>query len=83
MLPDEEQILKHKISFLGKINKLYSTLREENELLLQLKNLCNTNILPRGVLLEGKAAILESIEKYSKIKELDKNNEMRPNLGGK
>lgn len=36
---------------------MYTTLREESEMLLKIKNICPDGKLPRGILLEGKPAI--------------------------
>ena len=36
---------------------MYTTLREESEMLLKIKNICPDGKLPRGLLLEGKPAI--------------------------
>jgi len=76
--PDEEHVMKLKISFLGKMAKIYKTLREDNELVLKLKSLCNFSKLPRGMLMEGKGAILDAIEEFSKIKSIDQVCEKRP-----
>ena len=79
----EENVMKIKINFLGKMMKMYKTLREENELILRLKGLCNTRRLPRGILLEGKSAIIDAIEEYGNAKNLDKGSEKRPTLVAK
>ena len=34
--------------------------------------------IPRGVLLEGRPAIKDAITEFSRAKELDQRNEMRP-----
>jgi serine/threonine-protein phosphatase 2B catalytic subunit len=78
IIASEENVMKIKIQFLAKMMKMYKTLREENELILKLKGLCNTHKLPRGLLLEGKNAIIDAIEEYGKAKTMDKNSEKRP-----
>lgn len=78
ILPSEENVMKIKVQFLAKMMKMYKTLREENELILKLKGLCNTKKLPRGLLLEGKNAIIDAIEEYGKAKSIDKASEKRP-----
>ena len=52
-----ELVMKGKISSVARINKMYTTLREESELLLKIKNMSPDGKLPRGLLLEGKPAI--------------------------
>ncbi len=39
------------------MSRMYTTLREESEMLLKIKNICPDGKLPRGLLLEGKPAI--------------------------
>lgn len=41
----------------ARMNKIFSTLREESELLLKLKNMSPDGKIPRGLLLEGKPSI--------------------------
>ena len=60
------------------MNKMFSTLREDRELILQLKNISPDGKLPRGLLLEGKPAIKNAIKQFNLAIELDKNNEKRP-----
>jgi serine/threonine-protein phosphatase 2B catalytic subunit len=78
VLPSEEAIMKHKITFLAKLMQMYRTLREENELILKLKSLSNTSKLPKGMLLSGKDAIIDAIEIFSEIKKIDRVCEKRP-----
>ena len=39
------------------MNKMFSTLREDSELILKLKNISADGKLPRGLLMQGKPAI--------------------------
>lgn len=50
-------IIKGKVSTVAKITKMFATLREESEMLLQIKNISPDGKLPRGLLLQGKPAI--------------------------
>ena len=50
-------IIKNKINSVARISRMYTTLREESEMLLKIKNICPDNKLPRGLLLEGRPAI--------------------------
>lgn len=50
-------IIRSKINSVARISRMYTTLREESELLLKIKNICPDNKLPRGLLLEGRPAI--------------------------
>jgi serine/threonine-protein phosphatase 2B catalytic subunit len=46
-----------KITSVARISKMYTTLREESESLLKIKNISPDGKLPRGLLLAGKPAI--------------------------
>lgn len=50
-------IIKGKVSSVARINRMFTTLREESELLLKIKNISPDGKLPRGLLLAGKPAI--------------------------
>ena len=56
-LAKKKIVLKSKINSVARINRMYTTLREESELLLKIKNISPDGKLPRGILLEGKPAI--------------------------
>lgn len=56
-LSKKKVILKSKINSVARINRMYTTLREESEMLLKIKNISPDGKLPRGILLEGKPAI--------------------------
>jgi polyhydroxyalkanoate synthesis regulator phasin len=49
--------MKGKINSVARINRMFTTLREESELLLKIKNISPDGKLPRGILLAGKPAI--------------------------
>ena len=52
--------MKGKVSSVARMNRMYTTLREESEMLLKIKNISPDGKLPRGILLEGKPAIKNS-----------------------
>ncbi len=49
--------IKGKISSVGRMSKMFKTLREQSEMLLMIKNISPDGKLPRGLLLEGRPAI--------------------------
>lgn len=49
--------IKGKISSVGRMSKMFKTLREQSEMLLMIKNIAPDGKLPRGLLLEGRPAI--------------------------
>lgn len=62
--------------------KMFKTLREENESIVQLKGICPDGKVPMGLLLEGKRALESELvdrkDFFSKAKELDSVNEAMP-----
>lgn len=60
------------------MNKMFTTLREDSELILKIKNISPDGKLPRGVLLEGKPAIKNVAKQFNLAMELDRENEKRP-----
>lgn len=50
-------ILRNKIGAVGKMSKMMTTLRENNEILLQIKSMSPDGKLPVGALLETKQHI--------------------------
>jgi serine/threonine-protein phosphatase 2B catalytic subunit len=50
-------VMRGKVNSVAKMSKMFSTLREESEMLLQIKNISPDGKLPRGLLLQGKPAI--------------------------
>jgi len=77
-LPKKHQVMKGKITSVARISRMYTTLREESENLLKIKNISPDGKLPRGILLEGKPAIKNVLKQFTLAKELDKTNEKRP-----
>lgn len=72
---------------MSKMMKMFKTLREENESVVQLKGICPDGKVPKGLLLEGKLAIENELIDRSKVftnaKKLDSVNEGMPfKLGG-
>ena len=50
-------MLRKKVQAMGRIGKIYSTLKEEHVLLLKMKQMAPDGRLPKGLLLEGRPAI--------------------------
>lgn len=64
--------MKNKVTSIAKMAKMFCTLREESELLLQIKNISPDGKLPRGILMEGKPAIKNVLKQFSFAKEIDR-----------
>lgn len=72
------EMLRNKVKTLGRLGKMYTTLKEEHQMLLKIKEMAPDGKLPRGLLLEGKPAIKFALKSFSLAKDLDKENEKRP-----
>jgi len=55
-------VMKGKVRSVGRMNRMFTTLREQSEVLLQIKNMSPDGKLPRGLLLEGKPAIKNALK---------------------
>lgn len=60
-------MLRNKVKAMSRMMKMFKTLREENESVVQLKGICPDGRVPKGLLLEGKKAIESEIVDRSKI----------------
>ena len=70
--------IKRKVQSVAKMSKMFSTLREDSEMILKIKNISPDGKLPRGLLLEGRPAIKHAIKQFEHAAQLDKDNEKRP-----
>lgn len=75
---NRKQILKNKIKTVSRMMKMFKNLRENNQTIIDIKNLSSDNKIPQGLLLQGGEALETALEKFVKIKEIDIKNEMRP-----
>jgi serine/threonine-protein phosphatase 2B catalytic subunit len=58
--------------------KMFKTLRKEQETIIEIKGLSSDNKIPKGLLVEGKEALVTALEQFQKVKEGDLVNESRP-----
>ena len=70
--------LKNKVKSVGRMQRMYTTLRNESELILKLKGMAPDGKIPRGLLLQGRPAIKDALREFHRARELDKVNEKRP-----
>lgn len=72
------QIIKNKIMAIGKMSRTFSVLRENSELVMELKNLSSTGKLPTGTLGLGSEGIRRAITTFEEAKRSDIENERLP-----
>lgn len=62
----------------GRLMRVFRTLREEHELILKLKGLMPGHRIPPGALIRGAEGLEKFLNKFQSTKELDAVNEKRP-----
>ncbi|CRG93088.1 serine/threonine protein phosphatase 2B catalytic subunit A, putative [Plasmodium gallinaceum] len=75
---DRSDALRKKVQSVGRLMRVFRTLRKENELIVQLKGCSPGYRIPVGLLLTGKEGLENELEKFTKVKEIDSINEKRP-----
>ena len=70
--------LRSKVKVFARMQKMFTTLKDESELILKLKGMAPDGKIPRGLLLEGRPAIKDALKEFNRAKEVDKINEKRP-----
>eukprot|EP01062_Namystynia_karyoxenos_P005168 TRINITY_DN1181_c0_g1_i1.p1 TRINITY_DN1181_c0_g1~~TRINITY_DN1181_c0_g1_i1.p1 ORF type:complete len:479 (+),score=207.48 TRINITY_DN1181_c0_g1_i1:110-1546(+) len=78
--PEDEERgaqLKNKIIAMGKMARIFKTLREENESVVALKGLAGGQV-PVGMLAQGGKDLKESIQGFQGSRKVDAMNERRP-----
>jgi serine/threonine-protein phosphatase 2B catalytic subunit len=71
-------IMKSKVQSVARMHKMLNILKEEQEMLLKIKNMAPDGKIPRGLLLDGRPAIRDSFREYNNAAKLDKVNEKMP-----
>lgn len=70
--------LRSKVKVFARMQKMFTTLKDESELILKLKGMAPDGKIPRGLLLEGRPAIKDALQEFKRAREVDKINERRP-----
>jgi len=71
-------LLKKKVLAVTKLVRMYKMLRQENQNILQLKQLTPSNKMPVGIITEGPEAIQKAISSFDHAREADSQNERMP-----
>lgn len=71
-------LLKKKVMAVSKLLRMYRVLREENETVVQLKQLTPNHKVPLGLLQSGGKEIQKVLQSFETAKEADSINEKRP-----
>lgn len=74
---NDANVMKNKINAVSRMRRMYKNLRENHDILLQIK-MVNDGRIPRGLLLDGKPAIRNALKEFDLASQLDKENEKRP-----
>ena len=70
--------LRSKVKVFARMQKMFTTLKDESELILKLKGMAPDGKIPKGLLLEGRPAIKDALQEFKRAREVDKINEKRP-----
>ncbi|KAJ1558871.1 3',5'-cyclic-nucleotide phosphodiesterase (PDEase) (3':5'-CNP) [Nowakowskiella sp. JEL0078] len=85
IVSDEEkearrQVIKNKIKAVGKMARTFQVLRQEQESIMELKNVMGVKTLPAGTLALGAEGIKQAIDSFDAAKKADIENERLPPL---
>ena len=72
------EVFRNKVKAMSKMMKMFKTIREDEEIILQLKGLCPDNKIPKGLIQMGHKALEGALDSFSKAREWDIINEKRP-----
>eukprot|EP00388_Colpodella_angusta_P004309 GDKJ01014310.1.p1 GENE.GDKJ01014310.1~~GDKJ01014310.1.p1 ORF type:complete len:574 (-),score=112.39 GDKJ01014310.1:391-2112(-) len=77
-LPSRADLLRKKVQTVARMTRMFKTLRQQNELVVQLKGLSPGHRIPVGVLLQGRTGIQTEIDRFQTLKTADEKNEAMP-----
>ncbi|KAI8378828.1 serine/threonine-protein phosphatase 2B catalytic subunit A1 [Choanephora cucurbitarum] len=78
MTPERRQVIKSKVMAIGKMSRAFSVLRENSELVMELKSLSNSSRMPRGTLGLGSEGLRRAITTFEEARRSDIENERLP-----
>ena len=74
------EVFRKKVKAMSKMMKMFKTLREDKEIIMQLKGLCPDNKVPKGLIQQGRRALEGALDSFTKAREWDIVNEKRPEI---
>ncbi|KAF8822830.1 protein phosphatase 2B catalytic subunit, calcineurin family phosphatse superfamily protein [Cardiosporidium cionae] len=77
-LREREETIRTKVQTVGRLMRVFRTLREENELVVQLKDCTPAHRIPVGLLVLGKQGLANHLEEFNNAKKIDAVNERWP-----
>eukprot|EP00842_Homolaphlyctis_polyrhiza_P006030 jgi/Hompol1/6428/HPOL_002893-RA len=75
---ERKKVIKNKIKAVGRMARVFATLREEKESIMELKNVLGVQHLPPGTLALGSEGIKQAIQSFDEAKKADEENERLP-----
>ena len=78
MKMQRKMLLKNKIQSVGRMNLMLKNMRQNQEVLLELKSMSPDGKLPKGALLDARPTIEFASKQYDVVRGLDAKNEKRP-----
>eukprot|EP00831_Metopus_contortus_P052305 TRINITY_DN43902_c0_g1_i1.p1 TRINITY_DN43902_c0_g1~~TRINITY_DN43902_c0_g1_i1.p1 ORF type:complete len:247 (+),score=33.49 TRINITY_DN43902_c0_g1_i1:436-1176(+) len=73
-MPRKKEVLRNKVLAMSRMMKMYRVLTENNAVIEELKGLCPDKRIPRGLLMEGAAALRDAVGTYQRAKKWDQIN---------
>jgi serine/threonine-protein phosphatase 2B catalytic subunit len=58
--------LRSKVKVFARMQKMFTTLKDESELILKIKGMAPDGKIPRGLLLEGRPAIKDALQEFKR-----------------
>lgn len=74
------ELFRKKVKAVATMMKMFKTLRNDKELIMELKGLCPDNKIPKGLLMQGRDAIIGAVDAFQNVRRWDLRNEKRPDL---
>merc|ERR1719199_1757515 len=74
--------MRKKVRTVGRMCRLFKTIRQEHEIIVRLKGVCPGHKLAPGLLLAGKERLHSEMENFMNATQIDVENEKRPEVEG-